>query len=73
MNSAYQPAAIFAGSNMYPNIELGLSFSNHLVYALIDTKYNSVVDYVNLDDLSGGMDLINMIQTRTNRQGDPNL
>ncbi len=73
VNSAYQPAAIFAGSNMYPNIELGLSFSNHLVYALIDTKYNSVVDYVNLDDLSGGMDLINMIQTRTNRQGDPNL
>lgn len=73
VNSAYQPGSIFAGSNSYPNIELGISFSNHLTYVLIDTFYNQVIDYVNLDDLSGGMDLIDMITTRTNRQGDPNL
>ena len=67
VNSQITPSAVFVATNLYPDIELKINFSNWVTYAAVDRFYNRVVDYVNMGDLSGEIDLIDMLLGTTNR------
>ena len=50
----------------FPLPQLGLSVTNWLRYALVDTTSDRVVDYVNLTNLVGGMDIFAALGGQTN-------
>lgn len=48
---------VFLGANVFAALDLKLVISNWFTYVAIDTNYNRVVDYVNLTNLTGEIDL----------------
>ncbi len=63
-----RPASLstFDRSNGFPVPLLVLNITNHLVYALVDTNAGRVVDYVNLTNLNGSIDLMGALGGQTN-------
>ncbi len=55
--------------SFFPNIVLGLTVTNWVRYALVDTSVtpNRVLDYANLTNLVGHMDLMRMLNGTTNQ------
>ena len=49
--------SIFNRSNGFPEMRLGITITNTLLYALYETANNRVVDFVTLTNLVAGMDL----------------
>jgi hypothetical protein len=72
VSTRFPSTAVFTGSNSFPDPQLGMIVSNWFTYAAIDTDYNLVVDHVNLTNLVGRINLIEMLNGRTNRfSSDP--
>jgi hypothetical protein len=67
VSTRFPGPAFFSGSNSFPDPKLGLIVSNWFTYAAIDTDFNMVVDHVNLSNLVGRINLIEMLNGRTNR------
>ncbi|MBG89040.1 MAG: hypothetical protein CMO80_19355 [Verrucomicrobiales bacterium] len=66
-NSALANTAGFTGTNSFQAAELGMVVSNWFSYSAVDTDLNLVVDHVNLTNLSGRVNFIEMLNGRTNR------
>ncbi|MGB0581756.1 MAG: hypothetical protein ACPGVU_18835, partial [Limisphaerales bacterium] len=63
--------APFLGTNLFPAMELKMVISNWFTYAAIDTTHGRVVDYVNLTNLTGEIDLIRLLTTQVNPASTP--
>ena len=65
------PIFIPANTNRFPDLRLGITITNSIMYALVDG--NRVVDFVNLANLVSGMDLAAALSsTNGNVQQDTN-
>jgi len=60
--------SIFNRSNGFPDLRLGITITNSVIFALIDS--NRVVDFVNLTNLIAGMDLATALRV-TNGAATP--
>jgi hypothetical protein len=60
--------SIFNRSNGFPDLRLGISITNSIIFALVDS--NRVVDFVNLTNLVAGMDLATALRV-TNGAATP--
>jgi hypothetical protein len=60
--------SIFNRSNGFPDLRLGISITNSIIFALVDN--NRVVDFVNLTNLVAGMDLATALRV-TNGAATP--
>lgn len=62
--------SIFNRSNGFPDLRLGITITNTLRFALVETNVNRVVDFVNLTNLIAGMDLATALRV-TNGAATP--
>lgn len=59
-NAPYLP------TNIFPALNLSMVISNWFTYIAIDKTYDRVVDYVNLTNLTGEIDLIKLLTVQSN-------
>jgi hypothetical protein len=69
VNSQVVNPGIFVMTNLFPEVQMKVVFSNWLSYAAVDRYYNRVIDYVNLGNLSGTIDLVDMLLGNTTTAG----